>query len=61
MAYTYVGIDPSKGEKDISIDSSTTSKAVEISVDSAKVTKAQALALVRHLVGKIETGTWPPA
>ncbi len=61
MAYTYVGIDASLGEKDISVASSTTSKAVEISVDSAKVTKAQALALLRHLSGKIETGTWPPS
>lgn len=60
MAYTYVGIDPSKGAVDISVAASTTSKAVEISVDSAKVTRAEALGLLQHLKSKLETGTWPP-
>jgi len=56
MAYTYIGIDPSKGAEDITVDSSTTSKAIELCVDTEKITsRAEITALVGFLKDYIET------
>lgn len=62
MAYVYIGIDPSKGASNVTISGSSTGKAIEIAVDTAKLTsKAQATALLDFLEDKLETGSWPPA
>lgn len=62
MARVYLGINPSKGKEDVSISSSTTSKAVEISIEkTAVVGSGQVAAMLKHLTAKIETGNWPPA
>ena len=56
MAYTYIGIDPSKGAEDITVDSSTTGKAIELCVDTAKITsRAEIAALVGFIKDRIET------
>jgi len=56
MAYTYIGIDPSKGAEGITVDSSTTGKAIELCVDTAKITsRAEITALVGFLKDRIET------
>ena len=56
MAYRYIGIDPSKGAEGITVDSSTTGKAIELCVDTAKITsRAEITALVGFLKDRIET------
>lgn len=62
MAYVYIGIDPSKGKADITISGSTTSKALEVCVDTAKlVGKSQVRALLDHIEGRLAVESWPPA
>lgn len=56
MTYTYIGIDPSKGAEDITVKSSTTGKAIELCIDTAKITsRAEITALVGFLKDRIET------
>ena len=61
MACTYIGIDPSKGAEDITVRSSdsyssATGKAIELCVDTAKITsRAEIAALVGFLKDRIET------
>lgn len=62
MARVYIGVDPSKGKEGVTISSSTTSKAVEVSIEKTAVAgSGQVAALLKHVAGKIEVGTWPPA
>ena len=56
MAYKYIGIDPSKGKEDITVGASATSKAIELCVDTAKISsRAEITALVDFLKDYIET------
>lgn len=42
MAYTYIGKDQGVGIAEVAVGASTTSKAVEISIDSAKIKQGEA-------------------
>lgn len=62
MATIYVGIDMSKGPSEISIGTSTGSKAVEVVIDDAKVSsKTDVYTALEVLAGKIKAGNWPLA
>lgn len=61
MAKHYIGIDASKGGADIVIATSSTDLGIEVVINDAKVTsKAQAVALLEHLSGRITAGEWTP-
>jgi histidinol dehydrogenase len=62
MATIYVGIDMSKGPSEITIGTSTGSKAVEVVIDDTKVTgKVAVYEALEKLAGKIKAGNWPLA
>ena len=58
---TFIGINPGMGKSDIAVSSSsTTGKALELVFDETKFTgKAQLLAELEHIEGRIATGKWP--
>ena len=61
MAYTYIGKDQGAGASEIAVGASTTSKAVEISIDSAKITQGEALAQIDEIRAYVCASTWPPS
>lgn len=58
---TFIGINPGVGKSDIATSaSSTTGKALELVFDETKFSgKAQLLAELEHIQGRIATGKWP--
>lgn len=62
MADRFYGVDRGGQGKDVSEDSSTTSKDVEIRIDlSAGMERHEVLLLIDELKGKVLEDTWPPA
>ncbi len=61
MAYTYIGKDQGVGISEIAVGASTTSKAVEISIDSEKIKQGEALAQIDQIRAYICASTWPPS
>jgi len=61
VAYTYIGKDQGVGIAEVAVGSSTTSKAVEISIDSAKIKQGEALAQIDQIRAYICASTWPPS
>ena len=61
MAYTYIGKNQGVGSSEIAVGASTTSKAVEISIDSAKIKQGEALAQIDLIRAYVCASTWPPS
>ena len=61
MAYTYIGKNQGVGISEVVVGASTTSKAVEISIDSAKIKQGDALAQIDQIRAYICASTWPPS
>lgn len=62
MANRYYGVDRGGEKKDITEDSSTTSKDVEVVIDlSPGMDRAEALIMLEYIKQYIMEDTWPPA
>ncbi len=61
MAKHYVGIDRGKGQTDINIDTSTTSKAIEVVIDDTKISsKSEIRACLEQIQARLAVETFPP-
>jgi hypothetical protein len=61
MAKHYIGLDRGKGQSDIAIDTSTTSKAIELVIDDSKITsKSEVVALIDQIRARIAVESVPP-
>ena len=62
MAKRYIGVDQGGRDVDVTEDSSTTSKNVELVIDLAQgMSRQEVLLAIEYIENKILNDQWPPA